>query len=86
MEGLSVRDLMWWMAYNRVDPFGEDRADFRAAMIREPIINAFRGEDDDPVTIADCLPEWDKTMDDVERERRQEVKKKMEAFAQRFSD
>jgi len=36
---MSSSDVAEWIAYNRIEPFGEERADLRAGMIASPLIN-----------------------------------------------
>jgi hypothetical protein len=39
-----------------VEPFGEERSDYRVAHALAVIVNMFRGKDDQPVSVADLLP------------------------------
>ena len=54
---LTSRQLSEWMAYGAVEPFGEDRADFRTAHALAVIVNLLRGKDAPPVKIADLIPQ-----------------------------
>ena len=56
LAGISSRQLAEWMAYAAVEPFGEERADYRLAYALSVIVNLFRGKDDPPVKVADLLP------------------------------
>lgn len=58
MRSMSYRQLQGWRAYMQINPFGGEREDFRAAMIRQAIINAFRDPDSDPVDVEDCMPRF----------------------------
>lgn len=40
LRDMSWDDLMWWKAYEVVEPFGELRQDFRAASIAAASLNA----------------------------------------------
>ena len=39
---MSSREFAEWMAYYEIEPFGEERADWRAGMIAATIANIFR--------------------------------------------
>ena len=45
-----------WVAYTAVEPFGEEREDYRLAYGLAVIVNMFRGKDDPPVKVTDLLP------------------------------
>lgn len=49
-----------WAAYDRVEPFGERRADLRNAITSAVVANAFRGKDSKTFQAADFLPDFDK--------------------------
>lgn len=70
----SGRWLMRWFTYSAVEPFGEKRADYRAAMITATLRNAFRGEDDDPVTVEDCMPQFLTPTEREEQEREKAIR------------
>lgn len=42
LESMPADMLCEWMAYYRIDPFGEDRADLRAGIIASTMANVFR--------------------------------------------
>lgn len=44
MSVLSSRQLSEWMAYDRLEPFGEERADLRAGVVASVIANVNRGK------------------------------------------
>lgn len=50
------RDLAEWEAVYKLDPWGEERADLRAARIIAKIHNVNRGSNDDPADPADLMP------------------------------
>jgi hypothetical protein len=56
LASISSRQLSEWVAYAAVEPFGEERADYRLAYALAVIVNLFRGKDDPPVKVADLLP------------------------------
>lgn len=73
MARLSTSDLQEWRAYSRLDPFGNERLDYHAAMITCAVANAFRGKDDDPVEIQDVMPMFG--LDEGEREKHEKRRK-----------
>lgn len=58
MEQIPARLLTEWMAYDRVEPFGEWRADLRVAMLAALYANAHRGKDAAPLGIDDFMPSF----------------------------
>lgn len=67
--GLTVRELLArvdgrelaeWEAYAQIEPWGEWRADYRAALVASVIANANRGKGTKPFTPADFMPEFGK--------------------------
>lgn len=54
-----------WMHLERIDPFGERRADIRAGIIASVIANCFRGKDRDPYTARDFMIPWDVAVETV---------------------
>lgn len=78
LDVLTSYQLSEWEAYDRLDPIGEDRADFRIARLISVVENIARtvwGEEGVEMTIpADYMPEWDKEdEDDIESKKRQTV-------------
>ncbi len=47
-----------WLAYSQVDPFGEERADLRAAIIASTVANSVRGKGQRSFTPEDFMPKW----------------------------
>lgn len=88
LSSMSVRQLAEWKAYNRLDPFGLERFDLHAAMLLATIRNALRGEDDDPVTVEDCMPTFGLTKEQRERreaeKRNERVRRKMMDLRERL--
>ncbi len=39
---MSSREFAEWIAYHQIEPFGEERADWRAGMIAATMANIFR--------------------------------------------
>jgi hypothetical protein len=60
------------MAYARLEPFGEERADYRNAMLMTMIANMFAKEGEEK-TIDDFLPRFGVDEDELESERAQKA-------------
>lgn len=45
-----------WMAFAAVEPFGEERNDYRLAYALAVVVNMFRGKDSKPVSPLDLMP------------------------------
>lgn len=58
-EDIDSREFAGWLAYNEIDPFGEERADLRAGIIASVTANAFgkRGSSHRP---RDFMPDFDR--------------------------
>jgi hypothetical protein len=65
---ISSRELTEWMAYSRLEPFGEERQDVRSAIIACTIANCNRGKNQPPYKLADFMPKFKRLipMDDDE--------------------
>ena len=57
---VDSRELAEWRAYERIEPFGEKRADARAGMVASVMANAWKGKDQKAFTPEDFMPEYDK--------------------------
>ena len=44
LERLTWRQLLGWMAYYRLDPWGQERSDLRAGIVASTIANVYRGK------------------------------------------
>lgn len=55
---MSARELSEWMAYDRIDPFGEERGDLRAGILASLLanINRDRKKKSDPFSPLDFMP------------------------------
>ncbi|MBX9885875.1 MAG: DUF4035 domain-containing protein [Novosphingobium sp.] len=56
---MTAAEFADWMAYERLEPWGETRADFRAGMIASTVFNAFRGKAAEPKTPVDFMHKFD---------------------------
>jgi len=70
---LDGPELTEWAAYARLEPFGEERADVRSALICKVLADINRGEHDPPFALTDFLPRydqedsWDDRMEQIRR-------------------
>jgi hypothetical protein len=48
-----------WMAFSRLEPWGEDRADLRAGIVASTIANANRGKNAKPFKPDDFMPRFE---------------------------
>jgi len=60
LQRISSHELAEWQAYAQVEPFGDERADLRAAIIACTIANAHRDPEQhpEPFTPADFMPHF----------------------------
>lgn len=52
-------ELIEWMAYERIEPFGEERADVRSAINTATLVNVNRGRGQRAVSPSDVMPRFD---------------------------
>ena len=64
LSEISSHTLSEWMAYDRLEPWGEERADLRAGIIAATIANSMRGKKGKPFKPADFMPKFE--MEDEE--------------------
>ena len=74
LEGLTSRQVAEWQAYSAVEPFGEDRADYRLAYALAVIVSLLKGKDGPPVNVADFYPKVGVLADDDEETDDEEAK------------
>jgi hypothetical protein len=55
LDSISSQELTEWMALASIEPFGEEREDWRAASIAAAVANAFQTHDTGPRKISDFL-------------------------------
>jgi hypothetical protein len=55
---LSARDVAEWLAYDSLDPFGNQRGDLQAAGIASVIANVHRDKKAKAFTRADFIPDY----------------------------
>lgn len=54
-RGMSGKRFLEWEMYMQLEPFGELRADLRAASIVQVIANVNRGKKQKPYTLEECM-------------------------------
>ena len=57
---MSSREFAEWVAYSRIEPFGERRADLRSATVAQVMYNMWRGSSDPAKTAADFMPDFER--------------------------
>ena len=69
MDQLTSRQISEWEAYDRIDPIGSWRDDFRIAKVESLITNivqqlyAKKGSKPVTTTVVDFMPDWDNSRD-----------------------
>lgn len=53
---MSAREFVEWQAYFALEPFGEERADLRSAIVAATIANRLRGQNEQPKQPSDFMP------------------------------
>jgi len=76
LREISSRDFAEWMAYSRLEPWGERREDLRMGIIASTIANGNRGKNQKPFKPADFLPEFE-----IETEEEAQARMMAQAFA-----
>ena len=56
---MTSAQLSEWMAFYRLEPWGEERADLRAGIVASTIANSNRGKGQKPFKVADFLPSFE---------------------------
>ena len=60
VEQMSGVELLEWMAYYKIEPWGEKRADMRAGVIASTIANIFRKKGRKPFKPVDFMLQFEK--------------------------
>lgn len=60
---MSSAEFAEWVAWNRLEPLGERRADLRMAVLASVIANARRAENTPPIKPADFWFDFDQTLE-----------------------
>lgn len=56
---MSALEFSEWMAYNRIDPFGNGRSDLQSAMICSTHHNRTLGKSERPSSASDYMPKFE---------------------------
>lgn len=56
---IDSREFAEWMAFGRIEPWGEERDDIRSAMLLQFLFNSFRGEKQKAAKLEDFLMRFD---------------------------
>lgn len=82
---MTSEELSMWKAYENIEPFGEVRADLRAALICSVLANVNRGKNTKPFTTADFMLNFDKVyleaVDSVEVTKKAQIQNVMAVSA-----
>ncbi|KFK98133.1 DUF4035 domain-containing protein [Serratia sp. Ag1] len=78
-QSMSISELRLWMAFDRINPIGDERNDYHAAQITAAVYNSQRTKD--PLSISDVLLRWNATTDTGE-----EDASELEAFLGNLAD
>ncbi len=71
LKGLPAKEFLRWEAYYQMQPFGEWRADVRAAQIAATAHNVMVGKES-RVQVSDLIPDWLKNYDEAVKKAEQE--------------
>ncbi|MCS7294432.1 MAG: DUF4035 domain-containing protein [Dehalococcoidia bacterium] len=82
---VSAREFAEWMAYDRLDPIGRERDDWRAAALLTMLANLNRKKGRKPYTLKDFWPQWHREEPD-EDELRRKIDATMKALQGLFAD
>lgn len=57
-ERISVDEFRHWLAYDRIDPIGNDRFDVLFAMLTSTLANCHRSKKQSAYKLEDFIPRW----------------------------
>lgn len=75
---ITSAEFSEWIAYHNIEPFGEERADIRSAIIALTIANVNRTSRQPPLKIKDFMPKFGRPKPQTW----QEMKARFKSFAQ----
>lgn len=61
---ISSRELTEWMAYCKLEPFGEERSDLRSGIIAATVANSTRSKDAREYKPQDFMPKFERPKQD----------------------
>lgn len=56
----NSRELSEWIAFDRISPFGDKRADVRTGVLGSTMVNIWKGRGGKPAEIEDFIPDFTK--------------------------
>ena len=59
LRRISSAELTEWIAFDQIDPIGDERADLNAGIVASTLANCNRGEATEPFKPADFMPDYD---------------------------
>lgn len=59
LSEITSRQFAEWLAYSRLEPWGEDRDDLRMGIIASTIANSNRGKNQKPFTPQQFMPRFE---------------------------
>lgn len=59
-QRVDAREFAEWMAFDRIEPFGDRRADLRSATVAATIANCHRGRSSSRIYPRDFMPDFDR--------------------------
>ena len=68
LNSIDAKEIAEWKAYDRIEPFGEERQDLRAALICCTLANIHRGKNQPPFKIDDFLMKFAEKQEQTEEE------------------
>jgi hypothetical protein len=66
---MTARDIAEAMAYDRINPFGEERADYRAGVIASTVVNVNKTCRDSFCDPSDFMPDFSKKKESKDMEK-----------------
>ena len=70
---MSAREIAEWAAYAKVEPFGEARANWHMAVLASLLYNSNRGQDANPLDVADFMWKIAPTKNQAKREEKRQA-------------
>jgi hypothetical protein len=59
LEEMTSSEVADWMAYERLEPWGEERADLRTGILASLVANVTRGKDQKAYGPVDFMPDFE---------------------------
>lgn len=78
---MSWEEFCEWLVYDQIEPLGESRGDYQAAIVAATIANVNRSKGQKPYSPADFLPNF---IPETKEQRAAKLHAKMKAVKQRY--